>query len=138
MFNRYILQALGYMYFCLIRYPQFGFTYLCAMSRLHGDASTMKAARIRPTCPTGTHYSFPGHVAPSSAIEVHDNVPVPQISKPGELLIQVKASTVFRDNLEWNELYPLSMLSWEMTLPAWLSQFTKARNTSASVTTYTV
>ncbi|KAI3391681.1 hypothetical protein diail_6960 [Diaporthe ilicicola] len=66
----------------------------------------MRAARVRPTSPEGTPYGFPGNVAPSSAIEIHDNIPVPQVSKPGELLIQVKASTVYKDNLEWNELYP--------------------------------
>jgi NADPH:quinone reductase-like Zn-dependent oxidoreductase len=68
----------------------------------------MRAARVRPTSPEGTPYGFPGNVAPSSAIEIHDDVPKPQISKPGELLIQVKASTVYKDNLEWNELYPPS------------------------------
>ncbi|KAI5461000.1 quinone reductase [Mariannaea sp. PMI_226] len=68
----------------------------------------MKAARVRPTSPDGTPYGFPGNVAPSSAIEIHDDVPRPQISKPGELLVQVKASTVYKDNLEWNELYPPS------------------------------
>ncbi|KAI0204325.1 quinone reductase [Astrocystis sublimbata] len=66
----------------------------------------MKAARVRPNSPSGSPYSFPGNVAPSSAIEIHDDVPKPQISKPGELLIQVKASTVYKDNLEWHELYP--------------------------------
>ncbi|KAI4255608.1 MAG: hypothetical protein LQ352_002496 [Teloschistes flavicans] len=66
----------------------------------------MKAARVRATSPEGTPYGFPGNPAPSSAIEIHNDIPKPQISKPGELLIQVKASTVFRDNLEWNELYP--------------------------------
>lgn len=68
----------------------------------------MRAARVRPNSPEGTPYGFPGNVAPSSAIEIHDDVPKPQISKPGELLIQVKASTVYKDNLEWNELYPPS------------------------------
>lgn len=68
----------------------------------------MRAARIRPTSPEGKPYGFPGNVAPSSAIEIHNNVPKPQVSKPGELLIQVKASTVYKDNLEWNELYPPS------------------------------
>ncbi|KAL3486095.1 quinone reductase [Aspergillus germanicus] len=66
----------------------------------------MRAARVRPTSPEGTPYGFPGNVAPSSAIEVHDDISKPQISKPNELLIQVKASTVYKDNLEWNELYP--------------------------------
>ena len=66
----------------------------------------MKAARVRATSPRGTPYAFPNNPAPSSAIEAHNDTPKPQISKPGELLIQVKASTVFRDNLEWNELYP--------------------------------
>ncbi|OQE20835.1 hypothetical protein PENFLA_c015G07772 [Penicillium flavigenum] len=68
----------------------------------------MRAARVRPTSPEGTPYGFPGNVAPSSAIEIHDDAPKPQISKPGELLIRVKASTVYKDNLEWNELYPPS------------------------------
>lgn len=66
----------------------------------------MKAARVRATSPNGTPYAFPNNPAPSSAIEIHSDIPKPQISQPGELLIQVKASTVFRDNLEWNELYP--------------------------------
>lgn len=66
----------------------------------------MRAARVRATSPEGTPYAFPNNVAPSSAIEIHDDIPKPQVSKPGELLIQVKASTVFRDNLEWSELYP--------------------------------
>lgn len=68
----------------------------------------MRAARIRPTSPDGTPYGFPGNVAPSSAIEIHEDVPKPSISRPGELLVQVKASTVYKDNLEWNELYPPS------------------------------
>jgi NADPH:quinone reductase-like Zn-dependent oxidoreductase len=68
----------------------------------------MRAARVRTTSPEGTPDDFPGNVAPSSAIEIHDDVPKPQILKPGELLIQVKASTVYKDNLEWNELYPPS------------------------------
>ncbi|QKX61996.1 uncharacterized protein TRUGW13939_09152 [Talaromyces rugulosus] len=66
----------------------------------------MRAARVRATSPDGTPYGFPGNPAPSSAIEVHDDIPKPQISQPGEFLIRVKASTVFKDNLEWNELYP--------------------------------
>lgn len=68
----------------------------------------MRAARIRSCSPGGTLYRFPGNVAPSSAIEIHTDVPKPQVSKAGELLIQVKASTVYKDNLEWNELYPPS------------------------------
>jgi NADPH:quinone reductase-like Zn-dependent oxidoreductase len=67
----------------------------------------MKAARVRPTNDEGKPYGFPGNVAPSSAIEIHD-VQRPEISKPNEMLIQVKASTVYKDNLEWNELYPPS------------------------------
>lgn len=66
----------------------------------------MRAARVRATSPHGTPYAFPNNPAPSSAIEIRDDIPKPQISKPGELLIQVKASTVYRDNLDWNELYP--------------------------------
>lgn len=68
----------------------------------------MKAARVRLTTPEGSPYGFPGNVAPSSAIEVHPDVPKPEVTQPGEVLIRVKASTVFRDNLEWNELYPPS------------------------------
>ncbi len=68
----------------------------------------MKAARVRPASPEGKLYGFPGNVAPSSAIEIRTDVPKPQLSNPGEMLIQVKASTVYKDNLEWNELYPPS------------------------------
>lgn len=67
--------------------------------------ATMKAARVRENSPGGTRYTFPTNMAPSSAIEIHDNVSKPEIQQPGELLIQVKASTVFRDNLDYNELY---------------------------------
>jgi NADPH:quinone reductase-like Zn-dependent oxidoreductase len=66
----------------------------------------MRAARVRETSPEGTYYTFPANMAPSSAIEIRNNIPKPKIQQPGELLIQVKASTVFRDNLDYNELYP--------------------------------
>jgi NADPH:quinone reductase-like Zn-dependent oxidoreductase len=65
----------------------------------------MRAARVRDASPNGTRYTFPTNMAPSSAIEIHEDIPKPQISKPGELLVQVKASTIFRDNLDYNELY---------------------------------
>lgn len=68
----------------------------------------MRAARVRLTAPDGKPYGFPGNVAPSSAIEVLNDVEMPKISQPGDLLVQIKASTVYRDNLEWNELYPPS------------------------------
>lgn len=74
--------------------------------RTQSQTTTMRAARIRPISPQGTPYCFPGNPAPSSAIEVHDDVPNPQITNPDELIIQVKATTVYKDNLEWNELYP--------------------------------
>lgn len=85
------------------------FSFKCPISvkiHLETHSATMKAARVRPTSPDGTPYGFPTNMAPASAIEIHDDIPKPKISKPGELLIQVKASTVFRDNLDWNELYP--------------------------------
>lgn len=66
----------------------------------------MKAARVQQASPEGNVYTFPGNVAPSSAIEVKNDIPKPEITKAGEMLIQVKASSVYRDNLEWNELYP--------------------------------
>ncbi|KAF5534667.1 reticulon-4-interacting 1 mitochondrial [Fusarium mexicanum] len=71
----------------------------------------MRAARVRAMSPDGVLYSFPGNVAPSSAIEIHVDIPKPRITRPGELLVQVKASTVYKDNLEWNELYPPSNAS---------------------------
>lgn len=66
----------------------------------------MRAALLRPTSPEGTPYTFPTNMAPGSAIEIHEDVPVPQVANPDELLIQVKATSMFKDNLDWNELYP--------------------------------
>jgi NADPH:quinone reductase-like Zn-dependent oxidoreductase len=68
--------------------------------------NTMRAALLRPTSPEGTLYTFPTNMAPGSAIEIHNDVPIPQVTKPDELLIQVKATSMFKDNLDWNELYP--------------------------------
>ncbi|KAL4892300.1 putative alcohol dehydrogenase [Aspergillus ambiguus] len=43
--------------------------------------------------------------APPSSLFLDDNVPIPQLARPGELLIRVHAATVTRDELAWPETY---------------------------------
>lgn len=63
----------------------------------------MKAVRIEFTKPSGERYNATSP-APTSAIRITD-VAEPQVSQPGQLIIQMKATTVIRDNLTWPELY---------------------------------
>lgn len=64
----------------------------------------MKAVRVKQTSADGVPYTA-DNPAPSSAIEVVENVPRPQASQHDELIVQVKATTVTRDSLLWPELY---------------------------------
>ncbi|KAL5003053.1 hypothetical protein BDV10DRAFT_180744 [Aspergillus recurvatus] len=63
----------------------------------------MKAIRLHPS-PEGEPAYSPSNPAPASALHL-DTVPVPKPSAPGELLVQVKASTIIRDTLTWPETY---------------------------------
>lgn len=64
----------------------------------------MQAVRVHPAPPNSTPYS-PSNPAPSTALVLDGDVPMPVLSKPGEILIRVKASTVIRDMLTWPETY---------------------------------
>ncbi|RDH32066.1 NAD(P)-binding protein [Aspergillus welwitschiae] len=64
----------------------------------------MEAIRLHPASPTSTPYS-PANPAPSTALRLDRDVPIPVPSAPGELLIRVKATTVIRDMLTWPESY---------------------------------
>lgn len=64
----------------------------------------MQAIRLRPAPPKSTPYS-PSNPAPSTALQLDHDVPIPVPSAPGELLIRVKATTVIRDMLNWPETY---------------------------------
>ncbi|KAB8265021.1 hypothetical protein BDV32DRAFT_159609 [Aspergillus pseudonomiae] len=64
----------------------------------------MRAIRVHPAPPTSTPYS-PSNPAPSSALHLDHNVPIPKPSKPGDILVRVKATTVIRDMLTWPETY---------------------------------
>ncbi|CAG8157044.1 unnamed protein product [Penicillium olsonii] len=64
----------------------------------------MNAIRVHPAPPSSTPYS-PSNPAPTSALRLDENVPVPKLSKPGELLVSLKATTVVRDMLTWPETY---------------------------------
>lgn len=64
----------------------------------------MQALRVHPAPPGSTPYS-PTNPAPPSAIHLDKDVQIPKPSKPGELLVRVKASTVVRDMLTWPETY---------------------------------
>lgn len=63
----------------------------------------MKAIRIG-RAPTGDDPFSAANPAPSSALEIAE-VPMPVPMRPGEMLVQVKATTVIRDNLTWPEMY---------------------------------
>ncbi|RAL13954.1 NADP-dependent oxidoreductase [Aspergillus homomorphus CBS 101889] len=66
----------------------------------------MQAIRLHPASPspTTTPYS-PSNPAPPSALHLDTNIPIPKPSKPDELVIRVKATTVVRDMLTWPETY---------------------------------
>lgn len=64
----------------------------------------MQAIRVHPA-PSGTTQYSPANPAPASAIKLDRDVPKPKITKPGELLIRVRASAVIRDMLTWPETY---------------------------------
>ncbi|KAL1859298.1 hypothetical protein Plec18170_002414 [Paecilomyces lecythidis] len=64
----------------------------------------MQAIRLHPAPPESTPYS-PSNPAPSTALQLDHDVPIPVPSAPGELLIRVKATTVIRDMLNWPETY---------------------------------
>lgn len=64
----------------------------------------MQAVRLHPAPLKSTPYS-PFNPAPSTALQLDRNVPIPVPSAPGELLIRVKATTVIRDMLIWPETY---------------------------------
>ncbi|KAJ6172807.1 hypothetical protein N7470_001874 [Penicillium chermesinum] len=64
----------------------------------------MQAVRLHPAPSQATPYS-PSNPAPSTALRLDRDVPIPVPSAPGELLIRVKATTVIRDMLNWPETY---------------------------------
>ncbi|OGM45301.1 zinc-containing alcohol dehydrogenase [Aspergillus bombycis] len=64
----------------------------------------MQAIRVHPAPAASTPYS-PSNPAPSSALHLDHNVPIPKPSKPGDILVRVKATTVIRDMLTWPETY---------------------------------
>ncbi|KAL4975519.1 hypothetical protein BDW66DRAFT_167034 [Aspergillus desertorum] len=64
----------------------------------------MQAVRLHPASPKSTPYS-PFNPAPSAALQLDHDVPIPVLSVSGELLIRVKATTVVRDMLSWPETY---------------------------------
>lgn len=63
----------------------------------------MKAIRIQPQDPNGETYTAINPAPPSS---IHlEETPTPKPSQPNQLLVQIKATTIIRDNLTWPELY---------------------------------
>ncbi|KAF4261124.1 hypothetical protein CNMCM8812_005101 [Aspergillus fumigatus] len=64
----------------------------------------MQAIRVG-SAPSSTAPYSSSNPAPSSALYLDQNVPIPRPSKKGELLVRVKATTVIRDMLTWPETY---------------------------------
>ncbi|KAE8135956.1 hypothetical protein BDV38DRAFT_294195 [Aspergillus pseudotamarii] len=64
----------------------------------------MQAIRVHPAPPASTPYS-PSNPAPSSALHLDQNVPIPKPSRAGDVLVRVKATTAIRDMLTWPETY---------------------------------
>lgn len=63
----------------------------------------MKAIRIA-SAPTGEESFSAANPAPSTSLEIRD-MAMPVLLQPGEMLVQIKATTVIRDNLTWPEMY---------------------------------
>ena len=59
----------------------------------------MRAVRL----PTSSYSA--SSPAPSSALRLDPEVPVPKLTKKGEFLVKIKASPVIRDELTWPETY---------------------------------
>jgi NADPH:quinone reductase-like Zn-dependent oxidoreductase len=64
----------------------------------------MQAVRVHPAPASSLAYS-PSNPAPSSALHLDQGLPIPKPSKPGEILVRIKATTVIRDMLTWPETY---------------------------------
>lgn len=64
----------------------------------------MQAIRVHPAPPETTSYS-PSNPAPSTALQLDHDVPIPKPSQPGDILIRIKATTIIRDMLTWPETY---------------------------------
>ncbi|RLL95991.1 hypothetical protein CFD26_105661 [Aspergillus turcosus] len=64
----------------------------------------MQAIRVG-SAPSSTAPYSSSNPAPSSALYLDQNVPIPKLSKKGELIVRVKATTVIRDMLTWPETY---------------------------------
>ena len=64
----------------------------------------MQAIRIHPAPPESNPYS-PPNPAPSSALQLDHDIPIPKPSQPGDLLVRIKATTIIRDMLTWPETY---------------------------------
>lgn len=77
----------------------------------------MQAVRIHPNPSKPWGLDNP---APSSALHLDSNIPIPRPSKPGDVLVRVKATTLVRDTLTWPEM--LAYLHLETISPAWLKQ----------------
>lgn len=82
----------------------------CVLNRLNCSTGPsdnhhkMQAVRIHPTSRSSTPYS-PANPAPPSALHLDHNIPIPELSNPGDLLIRVKATSIIRDTLTWPETY---------------------------------
>ena len=64
----------------------------------------MQAIRVQPAPPKSATYS-PSNPAPSSALQLDHDIPIPKPSQPGDLLVRIKATTIIRDMLTWPETY---------------------------------
>ena len=64
----------------------------------------MQAVRVQPAESGSAAPYSANNPAPPSAL-VLDTIPIPTLSKPGQLLIRVHATTVTRDELAWPETY---------------------------------
>ncbi|KAI9035556.1 NADP-dependent oxidoreductase [Aspergillus affinis] len=64
----------------------------------------MQAVRVHPAPPKATPYS-PSNPAPSTALHLDSDIPIPKPSQPEELLVRVKATSIVRDMLAWPETF---------------------------------
>lgn len=71
------------------------------MIRQTSFSSTMHAVRIHPS---PSHRWGPSNPAPASALHLDSNIPIPDATKPGDVLVRVKATTLVRDMLTWPEM----------------------------------
>ncbi|MCJ1448417.1 MAG: hypothetical protein MMC23_008932 [Stictis urceolatum] len=65
----------------------------------------MQAIRIQSNQADEPTPFSPADPAPSSALGLNYDIPIPRPNKSGEMLVRIRAASIIRDTLTWPEMY---------------------------------